>query len=196
MNTKKTALLKKKHTIKIPGDVKVFYCDKKKIITFLGLAQKKSIVLNMEVIWLSTKNMLLVTEIPTKKVSNAEKKTNKMVQGTLVAKIKQILVEVSYELHYKLNFIGVGYRAFTLESMENQLYFKLGYSHLIYFRIPQSLNSKEIKFTKLFLKGKSSVETICQTAASIRNCKKPEPYKGKGILYRGERISLKKGKKI
>ena len=52
------------------------------------------------------------------------------------------------------------------------------------------------KFTKLFIFGNCSLENLTQTVAQIRACKLPEPYKGKGILYDTEKISLKKGKKI
>ena len=111
-------------------------------------------------------------------------------------KIKQILIEITYILHCKLNLIGVGYRVFTHEKLANQIYFKLGFSHLIYFRVPLGINIYCQKFTKLFFFGNSSYNLLTQTTAQIRNCKLPEPYKGKGILYDQEKIILKKGKKI
>jgi large subunit ribosomal protein L6 len=111
-------------------------------------------------------------------------------------KIRQILIEITYILHCKVNLIGVGYRVFTHEKLANQIYFKLGFSHLIYFRIPLGINIYCQKFTKLFFFGNSSYNLLTQTIAQIRNCKLPEPYKGKGILYDQEKIILKKGKKI
>ena len=55
---------------------------------------------------------------------------------------------------------------------------------------------RRAKFTKLFLFGNCSFDTLTQTAAQIRAFKRPEPYKGKGILHDQEKIILKKGKKI
>ena len=109
-------------------------------------------------------------------------------------KIRQILIEITYILHCKLNLIGVGYRVFTHEKLANQIYFKLGFSHLIYFRIPLGINIYCQKFTKLFFFGNSSYNLLTQTTAQIRNCKLPEPYKGKGISYLGQIIRRKVGK--
>lgn len=188
--------LKKKHTIKIPKNVSTLYCNEKKIITFTGPLQKKSLKLEVQIVFIASKNLLVITDLAIEKTSNVGLKNLKAVQGTVLAKIKHILIEISYTLHHKLNFVGVGYRAFTLETMENQFYLKLGYSHLIYFKIPQPLKTFCIRFTRLFVFGESSYEKLTQTVSLIRDCKRPEPYKGKGILHQGEKIILKKGKKI
>ena len=84
----------------------------------------------------------------------------------------------------------------TIEHLKNQFYFKLGYSHLIYFKIPEDINTFCVKFTKLFIFGNVPYQKLTQVTSQLRDCKKPEPYKGKGILYYGETIKLKKGKKI
>jgi large subunit ribosomal protein L6 len=73
--------------------------------------------------------------------------------------------------------------------------FKLGYSHSLYFKIPEQLIIFCLKFTKLFIYG-NSYQNVTQIASLIRSYKKPEPYKGKGILYETEKILLKEGKKI
>ena len=74
------------------------------------------------------------------KMSNNQKKTLKALQGTTVALIKQIILEISVILHKKLKLVGVGYRVFVTETHNNQvLNFKLGYSHNIYFKIPENL---------------------------------------------------------
>lgn len=193
----KTLNLKKKYTIKIPKNISVFYCDKKKILTFKGLLQKKSVKVEIQIFFVPLTNLIIVSDLPFNKTSNIGLKNSKLMQGTTVAKIKQIILEISYTLHHKLNFVGVGYRAFSFDTnIKNQLYVKLGYSHLIYFKIPTPLETFCIKFTKLFIFGDSSYEKITQTAALLKACRKPEPYKGKGILNQGEKITLKKGKKI
>nr|YP_009495554.1 ribosomal protein L5 [Nitzschia sp. (in: diatoms)]AWQ64284.1 ribosomal protein L5 [Nitzschia sp. (in: diatoms)] len=187
---------KKKHTIKIPKSIKLLYCDKKNILTFIGSSQTKSLKLKVKIFLEPMLNLITVTNIPVSGASTTDFKNAKKVQGTTVAKIKQILTEITYTLYHKLNLVGVGYRVFPYESLDNQLYFKLGYSHLIYFNVPGDLNTHCQKFTKLFLYGNCSFDSLTQTAAQIRACKFPEPYKGKGILHDQETITLKKGKKI
>lgn len=187
---------KKKYVIKIPQNLCLVYCDKKNIITFIGPLQTKSLKVKVKIFLISPTNLIVVTNIPVTESIVTGAKVLRQLQGTTVAKVKQILIETSYTLYSKLNLVGVGYRAFEYESIKNQVYFKLGYSHLIYFRIPNTLQTHCQKFTKLFLFGNSSFDLLTQTASQIRSCKFPEPYKGKGILYDQEKIFLKKGKKI
>ena len=187
---------KKKYSIKVPQNIQILYCDKKNLITFIGPLATKSLKLKIKLLLISSANLIIATSLPINKKSIGNLKNNKMMQGTTVAKIRQILTEVTYVLSRKLNLVGVGYRAFAHEKLPDQMYFKLGYSHLIYFRIPEGLNSNCLKFTKIFISGHKSYDLLTQIAAQIRNCKLPEPYKGKGILHDQETIILKKGKKI
>jgi large subunit ribosomal protein L6 len=189
--------LKKKYSIKVPKNIKVIYCDEKNLITFIGPLMTKSLKVSVKLLLLSSANLIIVSPIPiTGKKSAISLKNVSKIQGTTIAKIKQILIEITYTLYHKLNLVGVGYRVFSHETLANQLYFKLGYSHLIYFNLPTNIQTYNQKFTKLFLFGTCSNDSLTQTAAQIRNCKLPEPYKGKGILYDQEQITLKKGKKI
>jgi large subunit ribosomal protein L6 len=187
---------KKKYTVKIPKNIKILYCDKKNMITFIGPSQTKSLKLKVKVFLMPTLNLITVTNISAFGTSATGLKNVKKVQGTTVAKIKQILIETTYTLYHRLNLVGVGYRVFSYDQLKNQIYLKLGYSHLIYFKIPDSLNTHCQKFTKLFIFGNCSFDVLTQTASQIRSCKLPEPYKGKGILHDQEKITLKKGKKI
>lgn len=187
---------KKKHTVKVPQNIKVLYCDKKNIVTFIGPSQVKSLKLRIKIFLTPLSNVIMVTNLPVFNASATDLKNLKKVQGTTVAKIKQMLIEITYVLYHKLNLVGVGYRVFPYEQLDNQLYFKLGFSHLIYFKVSDSLKTHCQKFTKLFLFGNCSFDNLTQTAAQIRAFKCPEPYKGKGILYDQEKIILKKGKKI
>ena len=187
---------KKKYSVKIPKNIKILYCDKKNLITFIGPLSTKSLNLKIKLLLIPSSNLIVATSIPVDRKSAIGLKNSKKIQGTTIAKIKQILIEVTYVLSYKLNLVGVGYRAFSYEKSPNQMYFKLGYSHLIYFKIPTGLTSNCLKFTKIFISGNKSYDLLTQTAAQIRSCKLPEPYKGKGILYDQETIVLKKGKKI
>lgn len=192
MNTLK---LEKKYFIKISKTIEVVYCKRRHMLTFVGPLKTKSLQVENKIILIEDQNLLGVTHFSNDNFKKSVK-TSKQIQGTIIAKIKAILIEITYNLYSKLNFVGVGYRAFSVDNLENQFYFKLGYSHLVYFKVPKPLDSFCIKFTKLFIFGNVSTNTITQVSADIRQCKKPEPYKGKGILYDGEVIKLKKGKKI
>nr|YP_010119666.1 ribosomal protein L6 [Pseudo-nitzschia cuspidata]QRC12158.1 ribosomal protein L6 [Pseudo-nitzschia cuspidata] len=187
---------KKKYSVKVPKNIKILYCDKKNLITFIGPLATKSLNLKIKLLLIPSDNLIIATSLPVDSKSIMGLKSGKKIQGTTIAKIKQILTEVTYVLSRKLNLVGVGYRAFSYDKLPNQMYFKLGYSHLIYFRIPEGLTSSCLKFTKIFIQGNKSYDLLTQTAAQIRNCKLPEPYKGKGILHDQETIILKKGKKI
>lgn len=89
----------------------------------------------------------------------------------------------------ELDINGVGYRA---EKLGRFIRFDLGYSHPIYVEIPEGLDA-EVKQTNVKLIG-ASKEAVGQFAAKIRQLRKPEPYKGKGIKYSDERIIRKAGK--
>jgi len=187
--------IKTKHIITIPNNIKVFYSKKKKIIIFKGPLETRSLKLDVELIMSKSKQIIKITPILIKNLSNKKKRKAKFLQGTTTALIKQLLIETSTIIYKKLKIVGVGYRTFDVENFENRLLlFKLGYSHPLYFKTPEKLNTFCLKFTKLFIYG-SSYSYITQTAASIRSKKIPEPYKGKGILYETENIILKEGKK-
>jgi len=187
---------KKKHSIKIPKNIQVIYCDQKNIITFVGPLSTKSLRLPVRLFLLSASNTIIVSRLPIIGNLGVDLKSIKKLQGTTLAKIKQVLIEITYVLYHKLNLVGVGYRAFLHEKLSNQIYLKLGYSHLIYFKIPTDVSVHCQKFTKLFIFGECSYDSLTQIAAQIRSCKVPEPYKGKGILHDQEKVILKKGKKI
>jgi large subunit ribosomal protein L6 len=184
----------KKNLIKIPKNIIVLYSTKKKIITLIGPLNTRSMFLRLKLNILQDSKIIEVTSIPFAHIS--KKKQILSLQGTTVALIKQLLVETSSTIYNKLKFVGVGYRAFEVEEFKNKLLmFKLGYSHPIFFKIPNNLQIFCFKFIKLFVWG-NSYKNITQTSALIRSYKKPEPYKGKGILYEGEKIVLKEGKKV
>lgn len=182
--------------IKIPDNVSLIYCSKKKILIISGPTNKKSIKLKLKLVISNSKKFIKVSLLPFSKVSNVEKKQLKALRGTTTALIKQTIIETSGIMYKKLKLIGVGYRVTNVENFENQLItVKLGLSHELFYG-----NSNKIKFfckkrTQLFILG-NSYQYTNQIADSIRSLKKPEPYKGKGILYADEIINLKKGKKV
>lgn len=197
MVVRKNINFKKRYFIRIPKEVSVIHCDKKNILYFSGPKGSKSLKLKLQVIVMPSLNLIMVSDaICGIGLEHLTKKKIKMRRGLAVAKIKQILIEITGTLYKKLNLVGVGYRAFPHERVPNQIYLKLGYSHPIYFNVPENLSVEINKFTKLSICGSGSVDLLTSTVSSIRRCKLPEPYKGKGVLYDQEKITLKKGKKI
>jgi large subunit ribosomal protein L6 len=89
-----------------------------------------------------------------------------------------------------LEITGVGYRAMPGQGAEAQL----GYSHDVDFAVPEGIEIKTPDNTTVEISGIDK-QKVGQVAAEIRRWRKPEPYKGKGIKYRGEFIFRKEGKK-
>lgn len=185
-----------KYIIKIPNHVTVLYSYDKDILTVIGPLKRKSLNLKLKVFFSENQKTISVSSEPCLKLSNKQKKNINALKGTTAAIIKQVILETSYLLYQKLKFVGIGYRTFDVDNFENRLLmFRLGYSHPIFFKISEEAKIFCLKRIKLFIYG-NSYQNITQTAALIRSYKKPEPYKGKGILYENEKINLKEGKKV
>ncbi len=90
----------------------------------------------------------------------------------------------------KLQLVGVGYRA-ALKGKDLEM--QLGYSHPVLVEAPENITFEVPSQTEIIVTGPSK-EQVGQVAANIRKWRKPEPYKGKGIRYDGERIRRKLGK--
>ena len=106
---------------------------------------------------------------------------------TLVANMVQ---GVSGGFTRDLDLVGVGFRA---ARQGGDLILTLGYSHPIRYTPPEGINIEVPAPTQISISG-SDKEVVGQVAAKIRSFRKPEPYKGKGILYRGEKLRRKAGK--
>lgn len=185
----------KRDIIKIPKDIIVLYCNKTQIIVFKSAYGKSFLKLKTKILLVKEKKLLQVTKLPFFKISNDQKKNLKALQKTYISLIKQKILEISIILSNKLKFIGVGYRGELLEIFKKKLLeLKLGYTHKIYFKIPEQLKIISLKSTNFFVFG-NSYNLVNQTAAVIRSYKLPEIYKGKGILYENEKLLLKEGKK-
>ncbi|WP_120500590.1 50S ribosomal protein L6 [Roseovarius sp. EL26] len=91
----------------------------------------------------------------------------------------------------ELEIRGVGYRA---QMQGNTLKLNLGYSHDVDFDVPEGVTVTAPKPTELVVEG-TDKQLVGQVAANIRDWRRPEPYKGKGIRYKGEYIFQKEGKK-
>ena len=118
-------------------------------------------------------------------------KQSESMYGTTNALISNMITGVSKGYEKELEIIGVGYR-FTVKG--NQLEVTAGKSHKDLLSIPQGLAVEQVSNTEIKVSGISK-EQVGKFAANIRDLRKPEPYKGKGIRYKDEFIRRKEGKK-
>ncbi len=122
-----------------------------------------------------------------------DQKQHKELHGLTRMLISNMITGVSAGFEKELNLVGVGYAADA--SKGNFLLLNLGYSHPIYFEKPDGVNIETPNSTTVLIKGINKQE-VGQVAANIRELRKPEPYKGKGIKYSDEVIRKKAGKSM
>jgi large subunit ribosomal protein L6 len=119
-----------------------------------------------------------------------DQRTSRSLQGLTRSLIANMVTGVTQGFEKKLEIVGVGFRA-DVEGKALKL--SLGFSHPVSFPLPEGIRAEIEKQTLITLKGvdRQQVGTV---AAKLRSIKPPEPYKGKGIRYSGERIRKKVGK--
>ncbi|MEN8709482.1 MAG: 50S ribosomal protein L6 [Paracoccaceae bacterium] len=105
--------------------------------------------------------------------------------------IANMVAGVTQGFKKELEIQGVGYRA---QAQGQTLKLNLGYSHDVNFEVPAGVKVATPKPTEIVLEG-DDLQLVGETAAKIRDWRRPEPYKGKGIRYKGEYIFMKEGKK-
>ena len=114
-----------------------------------------------------------------------------MFGGTARSLLANMVQGVSVGYERKLELVGVGYRA----SMQGKaLNLSLGFSHPVVFEAPAGISIETPSQTEVLIKGVDK-QAVGQVAAKIRGFRPPEPYKGKGVRYAGEKITLKEAKK-
>jgi large subunit ribosomal protein L6 len=91
----------------------------------------------------------------------------------------------------RLQLLGVGYRA---QMQGSDLNLSLGFSHPVVYPVPEGITIETPSQTEIVIKG-ADKQRVGQVAAEIRGYRPPEPYKGKGVRYFGERVVLKETKK-
>ena len=121
----------------------------------------------------------------------ADTRRAKVMWGTSRTLVNNLVVGVSKGYTINLEINGVGYRAAVQGS---DLVLQLGYSHDVKYPIPAGITIKAEKPTLISISGRDRRQ-VGQVAAEIRNFRKPEPYKGKGIKYDTEVLLRKEGKK-
>ena len=111
--------------------------------------------------------------------------------GTMRALVANMVTGVSEGYQRKLELVGVGYRA-ALQGKDLNL--TLGFSHPVVFKAPEGVTITVPAQTEILIAG-ADKQIVGETAAKIRAFRPPEPYKGKGVRYSGEKITLKEAKK-
>jgi large subunit ribosomal protein L6 len=167
--------------INIPKDVDINYTDSE--ITVKGkfgtLQTKVPDVIDIN----QTDNQLKVS-------LKEETKKIKALHGLYRTLINNMIIGVSEQFDLTLILKGVGYRALV---QGKELVLNLGYSHPVKIQIPEDVSVEVVQNTTLNLKS-CNKELLGLFAANIRAWRQPEPYKGKGILYKDEQIIRKAGK--
>ena len=120
-----------------------------------------------------------------------ESKEAKALSGTMRALLYNMVVGVSEGFQKKLELQGVGYRA---QASGKKLTLQLGFSHPVEYEVPAGINLEAPSQTEVVISGRDK-QQVGQVCAEIRSFRPPEPYKGKGVRYSGERVRRKEAKK-
>lgn len=118
-------------------------------------------------------------------------RTSKSLHGLSRTLINNLVVGVTEGYEKKLEIVGVGYR--VISKSPTELEFALGFSHPVIVNAPEGITFEVEKPTAFSVKGIDK-QKVGEVAANIRKIRKPEPYKGKGVRYAGERVLRKAGK--
>ncbi|GLY63535.1 50S ribosomal protein L6 [Amycolatopsis taiwanensis] len=119
-----------------------------------------------------------------------DERTSKALHGLTRTLVHNLVVGVTSGYEKKLEIHGVGYR---VQAKGKDLEFALGYSHPVLIEAPEGITFKVDSPTRFSVSGIDK-QKVGQTAAVIRRLRRPDPYKGKGLRYEGERIRRKVGK--
>ena len=120
-----------------------------------------------------------------------DERQNRSLHGLTRTLVSNMVVGVTDGFSKELEIIGVGYRAEALSPTSLRL--ALGFSHPVVMEAPEGITFEVPQQTRIIVKGIDK-EVVGQVAANIRAVRKPEPYKGKGVRYLGEKVLRKAGK--
>jgi large subunit ribosomal protein L6 len=123
-------------------------------------------------------------------VNNDSTRANAM-SGTIRALVANMVEGVTKGFERKLTLVGVGYRA---QAQGDKLNLALGFSHPVVHQMPKGVKVETPSQTEIVLRGNDK-QQVGQVAAEVRAYRSPEPYKGKGVRYTGEKVVLKETKK-
>jgi len=154
------------------------------VVTLKGSKGSLSLELNSEVKLTHEDNVLTVQARSGSRFAGA-------VAGTMRALLANMVDGVTNGYERKLELVGVGYRA---QARGGKLNLTLGFSHPVVYKIPDGVSVETPSQTEVVVKGVDK-QKVGQVAAEIRSFRPPEPYKGKGVRYAGERVAMKEAKK-
>jgi len=121
-----------------------------------------------------------------------ESRRSNAMHGLVRSLVQNMVTGVTVGFKKELTIIGVGYRA-ALKGKVLDL--SLGFSHPVEFAIPEGITITVPEPTKIIVEG-ADKQSVGEAAATIRRYRKPEPYKGKGVRYVDEQVTLKEGKSV
>jgi len=183
----------KKYNIKIPSNLKFVFCGSKNTISFVSSSGSiKTYQLKFKVLIDKLDNTIFITDQFFGNYSKTQFKNLKSYRCLEIALLRKLIGQLLSVNFKRLNLVGVGYRAFVQSDL-NILNLKLGYSHPILIKFPSTLNVICPKPNTIFISG-PCINQINKIVSVIRGFRTPEPYKGKGVLYEYEKLTLKEGK--
>ncbi|MGD9843392.1 MAG: 50S ribosomal protein L6 [Steroidobacteraceae bacterium] len=153
-------------------------------VTIKGAKGSLSLSLGADVAVVQEGDLLKVKQVVESRQSNID-------AGTARAHLANYVIGVSTGFERKLELVGVGYRA---AAQGKSLNLTLGFSHPVVYDAPEGVVIETPSQTEILVKG-MDLQKVGQVAADIRAYRPPEPYKGKGVRYSGEKIVLKEAKK-
>ena len=171
-----------KMPIALPAGVEVTIAADR--ITVKGSLGTLSMPLNGLVKVVNENNTLLFSPADESREANA-------MSGTLRALVNNMVNGVTKGFEKKLSLVGVGYRA---QAQGDKLNLSLGFSHPVVHQMPAGVKCETPSQTEIVIKGVDK-QKVGQTAAEVRAYRSPEPYKGKGVRYVDEVVTLKETKK-
>ena len=142
---------------------------------------------------LTKADIITVKEVEGKIITGRpnDAKVSRQLHGTTNALISNMIVGVTEGYTKGLEAVGVGYK---FQVQGNKLTVNAGYSHPVIVEVPSEIKVEQINNTEINITGIDK-QKVTEFAANIRKIRQPEPYKGKGIRYKGEYVRRKEGKK-
>ncbi|MDK9712007.1 50S ribosomal protein L6 [Acidaminobacter sp.] len=168
--------------ITIPGGVTV-NVDETNLVTVKGPLGELTEQINKD-LKVTIDNGVMTVERP------SDNKTHRALHGLSRTLINNMVVGVSQGYSKKLKIVGVGYRAI---KNGNKLELSLGFSHPVSMEDPAGITTEVPVQTEIIIKGINK-QLVGNYAAKIRDWRRPEPYKGKGVRYENENVRRKEGK--
>jgi large subunit ribosomal protein L6 len=171
-----------KKPIEVPADVTVTVADGN-VVTVKGPKGEMTRAFNKDIAIVLEENVLTLSR-------PSDSKEHRTIHGTTRALLANMVLGTSQGFERVLELVGVGYRA---QLQGNKLVLNVGYSHPVEFTPEEGLSVEVPANTRVIVRGIDK-ERVGALASNIRQVRPPEPYKGKGIRYEGEKVRRKEGK--